>query len=107
PIGGPRSQVSIDGGGGPVWSRDGHQLTWGHGAGIHSAVVATAGEVKGLSRKKIVEGDYSFPSGPAAHDIHPDGRHLLLLKTLVPADIVVIHGWRHELRAQAGGSTEK
>src|SRR5262249_560177 len=61
PVSGPRTQISIDGGGAPVWSRDGHRLTWVHGSEIHSAMVSTAGEFKVLSPQTVLSGVYSFP----------------------------------------------
>jgi hypothetical protein len=105
PSTGPRTQVSLDGGGAPLWSRDGRRLFYVHGSEILSAVLDTAAERKVLSRMKVLDGEFYFPVGHPNYDVSPDGRLLLLKSGSEETQILVIHNWKSELHARAAMGT--
>ena len=100
PVEGPRTQVSIDGGTTPLWSRDGTRIFYINGDEVRTATVSTTGGFKVLAREQLLAGGYVNQPGHANYDVAPDGKHVLLLKTgAEDAHIVVIWGWKSALRA--------
>ena len=101
--GGNRVAVSIDGGTGPVWSRDGKELFYRSGDDLMSVQVQNAGELVLGARTKLL--DLSTYDSGYLHefDVSLDGQRFLLLRTEPesrPTRIDVIINWFDELRAK-------
>ena len=110
PFPGPGAQfpVSVDGGGAPVWSRDGRKIFFA-GIAKHqllAASVATSPSFSVTARDVISDGDYDLGAAHANFDVSPDGKSFLMLRPLKgkSEEIVVIHNWATELHAQAKSS---
>jgi len=75
-----RVQVSTEGGGEPVWSRDGRTLFFRNGNAMLRAAVA-AGTRPAVSRAEVLfEGAYATGAGGvAAYDVSPDGRRFVMV----------------------------
>ena len=101
--GGPRVPVSIDGGTGPVWSRDGKELFYRAGDDLMSVQVSTTGPLVLGERKKLL--DLSGYDSGYLHefDVSPDGQRFLLIRTEPesrPARVDVVTNWFDELRGR-------
>jgi serine/threonine-protein kinase len=101
---GGRVQVSVDGGGPPVWSRDGREIFYREGArrGINlsvggrmiAAAVAFDPEPRVVSRTALFSGQY-LPD----YDVSADGKRFLMVESQASGvSLVVIPNWRTELR---------
>jgi Tol biopolymer transport system component len=97
---GGRTQVSVDGGTEPVWTRDGRHLFFRSGRRLIDAAVRTAPTFAVLGREPFLEGDFETSASHPNYDVAPDGAQVLLLE---PAggrqQVVVVHGWLRELLA--------
>jgi serine/threonine-protein kinase len=108
-IDGGRWQVSVGGGRGPVWSRDGKEIFFIQSNPItrlFSVPVETAAGFSALNPKPLFEGDYAPYAG--AYDVSPDGQRFLMNKvglqhraTPSSAAIVVVLNWYRELQERA------
>ena len=98
---GDRVAVSIDGGSGPVWSRDGRELFYRAGDNLISVPVqTTSGLVLGERMKLLDLSEYD--SGYLHEfDVSADGQRFLLIRTQPqsrPVRLDVILNWFEELR---------
>jgi serine/threonine-protein kinase len=106
---GARTQVSVGGGVGPVWSRDGRRLYYNSVAQqILVASVTLGSSFTVTSREVLFSGNYLFTGGGhAQYDVSPDGKQILLLRSMGGTqDIVVVHDWKYELRARLAGNRQ-
>ena len=98
---GGRVQVSVEGGETPVWSRDGHHLYYAYGQQLVDASVTTSAPFAVTTRQLLFNSDYLF--GTRSHsnyDVTQDGKQFLFLKPVgSDAQVLVIHDWKYELRA--------
>ncbi|CAN5356972.1 hypothetical protein BH23GEM2_BH23GEM2_17170 [soil metagenome] len=102
---GARTQVSIDGGREPVWSRDGKRLLYRDNQNFIAANVSAEGSFSIISREVLFRDEFvSSPLPHANYDVAPDGNHLLLLRATEPSQLVIVHNWRDEVRAQLRGA---
>jgi Tol biopolymer transport system component len=99
--GGARQQVSVDGGVEPVWSPDGTTLYYRHDDEFLAATLTTTPSLAIVRRESLFKGDYPVTTGHANYDIAPDGKRLLLLRS-VPDSVhaIVVHNWSTEVRAK-------
>ena len=93
--------VSINGGTGPLWSRDGKELFYRAGDDLVSVDVKTAGSLVLGERRKLL--DLSTYDSGAWHefDVSPDGQRFLLIRTdpaARPYRLNIITNWIEELR---------
>ena len=98
---GDRTTVSVNGGTGPIWSRDGRELFYRAGDDLISVDVQTSGAAVLGARRKLL--DLSAYDSGAFHefDVSPDGKRFLLIRTdpeSRPYRINVITNWTDELR---------
>jgi hypothetical protein len=62
--------------------------------------------VRVLDRTTLLDGGYFLNTGHANFDVSPDGKELLLLKTVASdAELVVASNWREQVRARFRAST--
>ena len=105
PDGGQRLQVSSDGGGQPVWSRDGKAIFYVGALGgvIVRARLSGGAPLRVIARDTVVRGRYYLAArnGHPLLDVMPDGEHLVLIRR-VDAEVqpVVAFGWLAEARAR-------
>jgi serine/threonine-protein kinase len=114
---GPRVLVSRDGGGGPMWSRDGREIFYYRFAGSNSrsaetgrASVAVMAVPVSLSPTftagaphTLFEGPYAMTGLARGFDVSPDGKRFLMVlpedHPLRPAsEITVVQNWIEELK---------
>ncbi len=97
---GGRSQVSIDGGSDPVWSRDGRELFYLGGGKLMAVAVETgpkfrAGLPKPLFGLKNLE----------AYDVAPDGQRFVFVRTrgedAGPKSLAVVLNWFDDLKRRS------
>jgi serine/threonine-protein kinase len=100
---GARTQVSVDGGREPVWSRDGQRLFYRENQQFVAANVRTAPAFAVVSRNTLFKD--RFVRGPyhANFDVMPDGAHLLLLEATEQAQLMIVHNWADEVRRRLRG----
>jgi len=99
--GGPRMAVSIDGGTGPVWSRDGKELFYRAGDFLMSAQVTSMSPLTIGERKKLL--DVSAFESMYFHefDVSADGQKFLFIRAAPearPTRLDVIMNWGAELQ---------
>jgi eukaryotic-like serine/threonine-protein kinase len=100
-----RWQISVDGGGQPLWSRDGRELFYRAAAGqVVAARVRAASEFRFDAPRVVVAGSYRGAISTArSYDVAPDGRRFLLIKDLDPdasTELNMVLNWDVELRAK-------
>ena len=95
-----RSQVSIDGGTAPVWSRDGRELFFAKGDTLFAAAVMTGGTFTGGAVRRLFSGPYSFEEVTVNYDVAADGQHFLVPRSRVdsaPRQLELVLNWSGEL----------
>jgi Tol biopolymer transport system component len=100
---GERTMISLNGGMGPMWSRDGRELFYRAGDDLMSVAVNTTGALKLGERRKL-----AILSGYDAgqfheFDVSPDGQRFLLIRTdpsSRPVRLDIIVNWLDELKAK-------
>jgi serine/threonine-protein kinase len=103
PAAGGRVQVSPNGGSESIWGRDGRSLYFRGPLGEVVHVAVSTGDTFTIgARTTVLTGDYLQDSSHPNWDIAPDGRFLMLKRAGAEAQVVVVHGWGRELRAQVG-----
>ncbi len=103
---GQRVTVSIDGGTGPVWSRDGRELFYRAGDDLISVQVRTTGALALGERRKLL--DLSRYDSGYVHefDVSPDGQRFLLIRTEAqsrPTRLDIVVNWFDELKRLVPG----
>jgi Tol biopolymer transport system component len=100
---GARVQVSAEGGGQPIWSRDGSRIFYRTDDALMAADVhVRAGVLVVDGRRRLFQG--TFRGGPgsveASYDVSPDGKRFAILPAVGESagDIVVWKDWLDELR---------
>jgi len=102
-----RIQISVAGGGEPVWSRDGSRLYYRAGGALLAARISLAPAFTLLSRDTIVASLPASASRVSDYDVTRDGRRILAV--LPDADdfrLVVSPNWITELRRRVAESSQ-
>ena len=95
--------ISTDGGGEPLWSRNGRELFYRNGDRMMAVDIQTQPAFKaGTPRMLFERGGYLGGTGPD-HDISPDGQRFLMIKQTEQAEtaltqINVVLNWFEELK---------
>jgi serine/threonine-protein kinase len=97
-----RWQISPDGGGEPLWSRDGRELFFIHDGELMTVPVQPS-DVFQWSKPAPVFNVARFQSNGRRYDVSPDGRRFLLIKSnadddLASVGMVVVVNWLEELK---------
>ena len=102
---GGKRQVSIGGGGEPVWAPDGRDLFYRNGDRMMAVAIETEPELSVGTPRLLFEGRFlpvlSGDDPGGSYDISPDGQRFLMIKReqdLVPTEIIVILNWFEELK---------
>jgi serine/threonine-protein kinase len=97
--GGPRVQVSTDGGVEPVWARDGRRIFFRAGGKFLEAQVTTAPTFAVTSRRVLFGDRFVRAVGPHANfDVSPDGSKFLFLDGVDDQRINVVLNWSADVR---------
>jgi len=100
---GGRSQVSIDGGSDPVWSRDGRELFYLAGGNLMAVGVETRPKFRAGLPKPLFKS-----TNLDQYDVAPDGQRFVMVRTrgeeAGPRSLAVVLGWFDDLnrRVSAG-----
>jgi eukaryotic-like serine/threonine-protein kinase len=100
-------QVSVGGGGGPVWSADGRRLYYAAGEAIMEARLAAGPGLRVVSRdtafRNVPNNTGGF--GEANYDVSRDGSRIVIVSASSTAyPLVVVPNWRAELRERMAAS---
>jgi eukaryotic-like serine/threonine-protein kinase len=102
---GGRWQISTDGGGQPVWSRNGRELFYQNGDKMMAVDVSTVPNFSAGKPKMLFEGLYASSSSWLSpfYDVSPDGQRFLMLKpagqaATAPPQINLVLNWTEELQ---------
>ena len=102
-----RCAVSGDRSGGmtPVWSRNGSRIFYVWNGRLYAATVRTSPTFAVLTRTAVLEGNYLLNIPPHAnYDVSSDGQSFVLLRPVGQSnEIVIVHGWKYELRERTSG----
>lgn len=96
----PRATVSLEGGTGPVWSRDGRELFYRAGDDLVSVDVRIATGLVVGARRKLLDLSAYQPGVFQDFDVSADGQRFLLIRAeraSLPVRLNVIMNWFHEL----------
>jgi Tol biopolymer transport system component len=97
---GERVMVSVDGGTGPVWSRDGKELFYRSGDFLMSAQVTSMSPLAIGERRKLLDVSAFESMYFVEFDVSADGRRFLFIKSASearPTRLDVIVNWAAEL----------
>jgi len=105
PPSGARYQVTTAGGMTPVWSRNDSRIFYVWNGRLNAATIRTSPTFAVLTRTAVLEGSYLLNLPPHAnYDVSSDGRSFVLLRPVGQSnEIVVVHGWKYELRERTSG----
>jgi hypothetical protein len=103
---GERVMVSVDGGTGPVWSRDGRELFYRAADDLMSVQVRSTSPLVLGDRRKLLDVSAFDPMYFHDFDVSPDGQRFLFIRAepdARPTRIDVIVNWFPELARLVGG----
>jgi serine/threonine-protein kinase len=96
---GARTQISVSGGGEPVWSHDGKRLYYRDNRQFIAATVQTGAGFAVTKREVLFDDHFLGSTLPHAnYDVAPDGQHFLFLRPAEEAQLEVVYNWGAELR---------
>ena len=106
---GARYQISTDGGGEPIWAKDGRELFYRSGDKMMAVTIGARGDqLEAGTPTLLFEGQFAVSTvsgGDAWYDVSPDGKRFLMLKNeetpSSSASIVVVQNWTTELKRLA------
>ena len=104
PVRGPgRSQVSIDGGTAPVWSRDGRELFFAKGDTLFAAPVTLGETFSSGAVRRLFSGPYTLDAVTGNYDVAPDGQNFLVAgnQTPAPHQLELVLNWFEDLNRLA------
>ena len=106
--GGGRVPVSTEGGGEPLWSRDGKRLFYRTGAKLMAATIATAPTLAVTTRELLFEGPFATDNYHPNYDVAPDGKRFVMIQPVEEGrQLVMISNWIEELRQRTRGGSER
>jgi Tol biopolymer transport system component len=101
---GSRTQVSIDGGTAPVWSRDGRELFFAKEGALFATSVTLSGVFTSGPVRRLFSGPYSFDEVAVNYDAAPDGQHFLVPRSRIdsaPRQLELVLNWFDEVNRLA------
>ncbi len=111
---GPRQQVSLNGGTGPAWSRDGRELFYTTTQTIGGQATLTRMMVVPVklqptftpgTPRQLFEGRYGATAGIRSYDVTADGKRFLMVQqkerpALAAAEMILVQNWLEEVKAR-------
>jgi serine/threonine-protein kinase len=101
---GSRTQVSIDGGTAPVWSRDGRELFFAKGNTLFTTPVSLGRSLTIGRVRPLFSGPYSFDEVIVNYDVSPDAQRFLVPGSRIdsaPRQLELVLNWFEELNRLA------
>jgi serine/threonine-protein kinase len=101
---GGKWQISVNGGGDPVWARSGRELFYLEGTQMMAVDIETQPTFRAGTPRRLFDGGFVTGVGRVpVYDVAPDGRFLMVQETSGegeegPASIVVVENWTEELK---------
>jgi serine/threonine-protein kinase len=103
---GGKWQISTDGGGDPVWSRNGRELFYLNGTQMMAVDVETSPTFRAGTPRRLFDGGFVTGVGRVpVYDVTPDGQRFLMVGEqaigageAAPVSIVVVENWLEELK---------
>jgi hypothetical protein len=77
---GEKIRVSSDGGGGPVWSRNGHELFYRNGNRMMATDVEPGSRLRVGNPRVLFEGRFGRTPFQADYDVSPDGQQFIMIR---------------------------
>ena len=77
---GEKIRVSKDGGGGPVWSRNGHELFYRNGNRMMATNVEPGSRLRVGNPRVLFEGRFGRAPFQADYDVSPDGQQFIMIR---------------------------
>jgi dipeptidyl aminopeptidase/acylaminoacyl peptidase len=97
-------QVSVGGGGEPVWSRNGRRLFYAAGRRLMVATLSTSPTTRVVSRDSLFVWDGFGDFSGATFDVAPGGKQFLMLQADARSvQLVIALHWASTLRARMAG----
>jgi hypothetical protein len=85
----------------PAWSVDGWRLFYRAGGRFIAARVAASPALDVVSRKELFEDHYRAGLFRSRFDVHPDGKHFIVLQPSAESpEVVVAVNWATDLRSR-------
>jgi Tol biopolymer transport system component len=100
---GGRVPVSTDGGGEPLWSRDGQRLYYRNGARVFAATIATGPSLAVRARQLLFEGPFATDEYHPNYDVAPGGGFVMIRPVEANRQLTVAVNWSQELQRRVGG----
>jgi hypothetical protein len=111
PVSTAKVRISNDGGGEPLWSRDGKSIMYRSGASILAARLTFTPSLQVVSRDTLLANSpfesFSLTEQMGPTDVGADGRILGLLPTKNRFQLVVVPDWRPELEKRVATSPSR
>jgi eukaryotic-like serine/threonine-protein kinase len=113
PSGNGKWPISTEGGGQPMWGRDGRELFYRDGDKIMTVGIEAKSSFTSMKPKLLFARSQSGRNQPGltGYDVAPDGKRFLMLKDSeaegAPVQLNVVVNWSEELSRQAGGAVKK
>jgi serine/threonine-protein kinase len=101
---GSRTQVSVDGGTAPVWSRNGRELFFAKGDTLCTTAVRLGRTFASGAVRRLFSGPYSFDEVTVNYDVTADGQHFLVPRSRIdsaPRQLELVLNWFEELNRLA------
>jgi serine/threonine-protein kinase len=101
---GSRTQISIDGGSAPVWSRDGRELFFAKGDTLFTTAVSLGRKLTIGPVRPLFSGPYSFDEVIVNYDVMPDAQHFVVPRSRIdsaPRRLELVLNWFEELKRLA------
>ncbi len=92
-----RVQASATGATSPAWSPDGKELYYMEGDSLVAVQVATAPNFHVVRRDLLFSGNYLQYRWFRQYDVHPDGKHFLMVQSPPAGNAEIVLDWFSEL----------
>jgi serine/threonine-protein kinase len=99
--GGPPTQISVNGGTEPVWSRDGRELFYRRADQMIAVPIVTTPSLQVGSAARLFTHDFQLDPGDNLpnYDVAPDGRFLMVRRTDPPVEPTIVLNWQRAVSA--------
>ena len=101
---GGRWPISTEGGGEPVWARNGRELFYRNGGKMMVVDITTQPGFRAGAPRLLFEGPYMRGAWMPNYDVTGDGQRFLMMEMPPAAQIHVVLNWFEELKRRAGCS---
>ena len=101
PVAGAKLKISVKGGNSPTWAPDGKSLYYFEDRRLIAVAIETVPTFRVTGRTPLFEGEYIQYRWSRQYDIHPDGKHFVMVQNPPRGNIEVVTRWFDEIRDAA------